>query len=179
MQSALVPNYPLVPIPSTVGSVVSSSSCSCFNNKKTKHFSRRPHVQLYCSSSGNKVDFDSEALLPQNDDDLDIEIKIEIEKTGNNCRRIQSEIGIEAPLSTVWNLLTDYERLADFIPGLAVCRLLHKTHNSARLFQVRHCPQFATTYICLFWPKKKKLPIYYICQATNIHIYLLPHISIS
>ncbi|KAM1871431.1 hypothetical protein FF1_047307 [Malus domestica] len=101
---------------------------------------------VQCSSS-NKVD---SSILSQDDDDddatesvaicedidLDIDIEIEIEKTGNNCRRIRLEIGIEAPLNTVWNLLTDYERLADFIPGLAVCQVLDKTDGYARLLQI-------------------------------------------
>jgi hypothetical protein len=60
----------------------------------------------------------------------------EIEKLGKNTRRIRSRIIIDAPFHTLWNILTDYERLADFIPGLAVSQLLHKTDNYARLFQV-------------------------------------------
>ncbi|XP_016649492.1 PREDICTED: uncharacterized protein LOC103327240 isoform X2 [Prunus mume] len=112
---------------------VYSSSFIKPNHSTVSHSSCRPHAQ--CLSS-NK--FDS-AFLSQDDEDDDDDQAVsedEIEKTGNNCRRIRSEIGIEAPLNTVWNLLTDYERLADFIPGLAVCRLLHKTDNYARLFQI-------------------------------------------
>lgn len=60
----------------------------------------------------------------------------EIEKLGKNTRRIRSRIAIDAPLHTIWNILTDYERLADFIPGLALSQLLHKTDNYARLFQI-------------------------------------------
>ena len=60
----------------------------------------------------------------------------EIEKLGENTRRIRSRIAIDATLHTIWNILTDYERLADFIPGLALSQLLHKTDNYARLFQV-------------------------------------------
>ncbi|KAM1114708.1 hypothetical protein ACFX13_048231 [Malus domestica] len=125
-------------------------SFSIFRNPNlftaVSQFSSSPHVQVQCSSS-NKVD---SSILSQDDDDddatesvaigeeidLDIDIEIEIEKTGNNCRRIRLEIGIEAPLNTVWNLLTDYERLADFIPGLAVCQVLDKTDGYARLLQI-------------------------------------------
>ncbi|XP_058082879.1 uncharacterized protein LOC131230871 [Magnolia sinica] len=63
-------------------------------------------------------------------------VDIEIEKIGNNSRRIRSRIGIDASLETVWNLLTDYERLSDFIPGLAVSQLLEKKENFAKLFQI-------------------------------------------
>ncbi|KAK4282641.1 hypothetical protein QN277_013995 [Acacia crassicarpa] len=68
----------------------------------------------------------------QEEGDVHIEVKI-LEK---NSRRIESRIPIDAPLTTVWNILTDYERLADFIPGLAVSKLLEKGENYARLFQV-------------------------------------------
>ncbi|KAL0538088.1 hypothetical protein IC582_027083 [Cucumis melo] len=60
---------------------------------------------------------------------------IQIEKLGTNSRRIYSRIGIDAPLQAVWNILTDYERLADFIPGLAISQILFKIGNHARLFQ--------------------------------------------
>jgi hypothetical protein len=36
-------------------------------------------------------------------------------------RRIKAEISVNADIESVWNALTDYERLADFIPNL-VCR---------------------------------------------------------
>lgn len=155
--------------PNLAASVFSSSFIKP-NHSTVSHSSCRRHAQ--CSSS-NK--FDS-AFLSQDDedddddqavsedgngdvsinmdaaaDDIDIDIDVEIEKTGNNCRRIRSEIGIGAPLNTVWNLLTDYERLADFIPGLAVCRLLHKTDNYARLFQVCSLICVACVCVCLFF----------------------------
>lgn len=63
-------------------------------------------------------------------------VSIEIKKMGRNSRRIRSKIGIDASLDTVWNILTDYERLADFIPGLAVSKLVEKKENFARLSQI-------------------------------------------
>ncbi|KAL9318773.1 hypothetical protein ACSQ67_015290 [Phaseolus vulgaris] len=61
---------------------------------------------------------------------------IEVTKLDKNSRRIESRISIEASLSSIWNILTDYERLADFIPGLAVSQLLQKGDNYARLLQI-------------------------------------------
>lgn len=61
---------------------------------------------------------------------------IEIKETGHNSRRILSRIGIDATLDTIWSILTDYERLSDFIPGLAVSELMEKRENFARLYQV-------------------------------------------
>ncbi|XP_042516799.1 uncharacterized protein LOC122091051 isoform X2 [Macadamia integrifolia] len=63
-------------------------------------------------------------------------LNVEIVKLGNNSRRIRSRIAIDADLKTIWNLLTDYERLVDFIPGLAVSQLLEKRENFARIFQI-------------------------------------------
>ncbi|GJN16600.1 hypothetical protein PR202_gb03603 [Eleusine coracana subsp. coracana] len=53
-----------------------------------------------------------------------------------NRRMVRARVDIEAPLEAVWETLTDYEGLADFIPGLSECRLLHKDHRFARLYQV-------------------------------------------
>ncbi|KAL7093106.1 hypothetical protein ACP275_11G022500 [Erythranthe tilingii] len=74
--------------------------------------------------------------LPADSEIQDDSIEIEIEKTGKNSRTIRSKVAVQASLQTVWNTLTDYERLADFIPGLAVSQLLEKRDNFARLFQI-------------------------------------------
>ncbi|XP_051140898.1 uncharacterized protein LOC127258191 [Andrographis paniculata] len=63
-------------------------------------------------------------------------VEIAVEKIGRNQRRIRSKVAVQASLQTVWDILTDYERLADFIPGLAVSQLLEKGEKFARLFQV-------------------------------------------
>lgn len=63
-------------------------------------------------------------------------VYIEIKKLGRNSRRIRSNIEIAASLDTVWNILTDYEKLVDIIPGLAVSELVEKKGNFARLYQV-------------------------------------------
>ncbi|KAI4349830.1 hypothetical protein L6164_010379 [Bauhinia variegata] len=65
-------------------------------------------------------------------------VYIQVKKLEKNSRRIESRISIDAPLISVWKILTDYERLADFIPGLAVSQLLEKGDNYARLYQVCH-----------------------------------------
>ncbi|KAI9400044.1 hypothetical protein POPTR_002G185100v4 [Populus trichocarpa] len=61
---------------------------------------------------------------------------IEIKKLQKNSRRIRSKISINASLDTVWKILTDYEKLADFIPSLAVSKLIDKKDNFARLYQI-------------------------------------------
>lgn len=59
-----------------------------------------------------------------------------IESVGKNKRRIVVAIPVDAPLEALWNVLTDYERLAEFLPGLAVCEVQDRWQNGARLFQI-------------------------------------------
>lgn len=99
---------------------------SCSANSSNKH-----EVSVYEEGEGEDVDVEDEYCATSLDD-----IEIEIENTGKNSRRIRSTIPIEASLQTVWNMLTDYSRLAEFIPNLTISQLLEKGDNFARLFQV-------------------------------------------
>ncbi|CAH8349363.1 unnamed protein product [Eruca vesicaria subsp. sativa] len=63
-------------------------------------------------------------------------VLIEVKKLEKSSRRIRSKIGMEASLDAVWSVLTDYEKLSDFIPGLVVSELVEKEGNRARLFQM-------------------------------------------
>ncbi|XP_077221852.1 uncharacterized protein LOC143855632 [Tasmannia lanceolata] len=91
-------------------------------------------------SNSSLIDSDSESesepFVSSSDSESVSEVETKIEKIRRNAIRIRSRIRIEAGLETVWNLLTNYEGLADFIPGLAVCRLLEKGENFAKLYQV-------------------------------------------
>ncbi|KAF2572873.1 hypothetical protein F2Q70_00000074 [Brassica cretica] len=60
-------------------------------------------------------------------------VLISVEKLEKSSRRIRSKVGIEASLDAV---LTDYEKLSEFIPGLVVSELVEKEGNRVRLFQV-------------------------------------------
>ncbi|XP_031283311.1 uncharacterized protein LOC116141986 isoform X2 [Pistacia vera] len=46
------------------------------------------------------------------------EVRCEVEVVSWRERRIKAEISVSADVDSVWNALTDYERLADFIPNL-------------------------------------------------------------
>ncbi|XP_031498027.1 uncharacterized protein LOC116262685 [Nymphaea colorata] len=61
---------------------------------------------------------------------------IKIEKSGRNRRRVRARVRIATSLEAVWDVLTDYERLIDFIPGLAVCRLIERSGGFVRMFQI-------------------------------------------
>lgn len=100
-----------------------------------------PCLTHICHSSSNPVESPvSEAVEP--DAELEIEredgFQIEVEKVKGrkNTRRIKAQVQIGAQLETVWAVLTNYEGLADFIPGLAVSQLLHYEENFARIYQV-------------------------------------------
>lgn len=45
-------------------------------------------------------------------------VKCEVEVVSWRERRIRAEISVNADVESVWSSLTDYERLADFIPNL-------------------------------------------------------------
>ncbi|KAH0855286.1 LOW QUALITY PROTEIN: hypothetical protein HID58_013728, partial [Brassica napus] len=68
------------------------------------------------------TDEKSEELVVVGDDGVLIEVK----KLEKSSRRIRSKIGMEASLDAVWSVLTDYEKLSDFIPGLVVSELVEK-----------------------------------------------------
>ncbi|EOA21230.1 hypothetical protein CARUB_v10001585mg [Capsella rubella] len=63
-------------------------------------------------------------------------VLIEVKKLEKSSRRIRSKVGMEASLDSVWSVLTDYEKLSDFIPGLVVSELVEKEGNRVRLFQM-------------------------------------------
>ena len=48
----------------------------------------------------------------------DRNVNCEVEVISWRERRIKAEISVNADVESVWNALTDYERLADFIPNL-------------------------------------------------------------
>ncbi|KAH9787098.1 polyketide cyc domain-containing protein [Citrus sinensis] len=99
----------------------------------------------YCSNTNS-----SELDIEEDDDDVLSEegsgsqtqslhgdgVCIEIKKLGRNSRRIRSKIEIDASLDTVWHILTDYEKLADFVPNLAVSQVVEKNDNFVRLYQI-------------------------------------------
>ncbi|XP_022870532.1 uncharacterized protein LOC111389794 isoform X1 [Olea europaea var. sylvestris] len=113
--------------------ILKSSSYNLFNLRS--YVGRNSGSSPDTDNNDNEDDQDAYevSVEPESWDDS---IEIKIEKTGNNSRKIQSKVNVEASLETVWDILTDYERLADFIPGLAVSRLLEKSDNFARLFQI-------------------------------------------
>ncbi|GKA07581.1 START-like domain-containing protein [Tanacetum coccineum] len=99
----------------------------------------RLHFRSKIASSSSKSDIIEslgEGEVDGNGDGEVEGVEVEIEKVSRNRRRIRSKVAIDATLETVWGILTDYERLADYIPGLVVSQVLDKQTNFARLLQV-------------------------------------------
>lgn len=58
-----------------------------------------------------------------------------IEAPAHNCRRIAAAVRVDAPIALVWQVLTDYNHLADFIPNLAVSQTFPHPSGGIRLQQ--------------------------------------------
>lgn len=58
-----------------------------------------------------------------------------IERPLANRRVVSSDVVINTPLETVWNVLSDYSRLAEYIPNLAISKLQPHPKGGIRLEQ--------------------------------------------
>jgi ribosome-associated toxin RatA of RatAB toxin-antitoxin module len=63
-------------------------------------------------------------------------VRVEIEKVAERQRKITGTIQIPQPPEIVWQVLTDYEGLADFIPNLAQSRRLEHPSGGIRVEQI-------------------------------------------
>ncbi|MCO5576802.1 hypothetical protein L7F22_030622 [Adiantum nelumboides] len=106
---------------------------------QARHQTPRRKISLFAYSESGKQ------LTRHEDDNGSAEIfsnenpfsTLTIEPNGKNTRRIVVAISIDAPLEKLWSVLTDYEGLANFLPGLAVCKVEDRWETGARLFQVQ------------------------------------------
>lgn len=132
----------LHPHPFHYNKTLSTTPCS-FNSKTTPFFYPASKSNNPITLDDDADDDDSEnslltadAQAQEPDSLVEDGVFIEVTKLEKNSRRIESRISIHASLDSVWSILTDYERLADFIPGLALSKLIQKAPNFARLLQV-------------------------------------------
>ncbi|XP_068660004.1 uncharacterized protein [Aristolochia californica] len=86
----------------------------------------RPRVFSLFSVEGegdnrkNHIDKQRESKEKENGLNEDQRVHCEVDVVSWRERRVRAWISVEADVDSVWNVLTDYERLADFIPNL-VC----------------------------------------------------------
>ncbi|KAJ7281167.1 hypothetical protein O6H91_Y368100 [Diphasiastrum complanatum] len=112
--------------PSSVRAVKQSDSSNSIADDEEFEF--REAEEVGSAEDGDKFD-DFEKVSEGN-------VDVMVEKIGSNKRRVTAHVCIEAPLDTVWQVLTDYEGLADFIPNLVACQLLERREHGARLLQI-------------------------------------------
>jgi hypothetical protein len=74
-------------------------------------------VDLLTALQDSKLPAQGEVLAAAN-------VKISTEKRPARERRILASVIIPAPVEKVWQVITDYERLADFVPNVTSSKLL-------------------------------------------------------
>ncbi len=67
---------------------------------------------------------------------IEPDIKIQIEQLEGRQQHIFAQIQIPYPLEQVWEVLTDYEALAEFMPGLRESRCLERSPGGVRVEQI-------------------------------------------
>lgn len=78
---------------------------------------------------------DSDSVI-QLSNSLGQKVSIKTEKLAPRQRQIVASVIIPCALEQVWQILTDYESLADFIPNLTSSRLLSRPDGGIRLEQI-------------------------------------------
>ncbi|MGD1864000.1 MAG: SRPBCC family protein [Phormidesmis sp.] len=63
-------------------------------------------------------------------------VTISTEKRPARERRILASVEIPQPIDKVWQVITDYDHLADFIPSLSTSKVLSHTDSRIRLEQI-------------------------------------------
>ncbi len=63
-------------------------------------------------------------------------VEVQVEKIADRQRQITAQIKIPHSVEQVWQVLTNYEALADFIPNLAQSRRLDSPNGGIRLEQI-------------------------------------------
>lgn len=76
------------------------------------------------------------SLAPQTLSSLLDTVEVKIEQLSARQRQISAKILISHPIEPIWQVLTDYEALADFIPNLSISQRLEHPTGGIRLEQV-------------------------------------------
>lgn len=90
-----------------------STTTTAFPNLTTKSYASR-------SNHPNLKNSGEDELQEEQQQEQDRDVDWQVDVVSWRERRIHAEICVQADIDSVWNALTDYERLADFIPNL-VC----------------------------------------------------------
>ena len=71
-----------------------------------------------------------------NNNNKDDSIQVLIEAPDFNSRRISASVVVDADINSIWNIITDYNNLAQHVPNLVVSQTVGNRYgNNVRLFQ--------------------------------------------
>lgn len=83
------------------------------------------------------ADTDEAQALMEAYRDLPLEdVEVQTDKAEGRQRQISAKIRIPYPPEKVWQILTDYDHLADFIPNLTKSRRVEHPHGGIRVEQI-------------------------------------------
>lgn len=134
---------------------------------------QRPHSLEKLNMIGSLFNWKS------SDEDGD-EVPVLIESPNSSTRRISSSIIVNRPIEDVWRILTDYDRLADYVPNLTQSKVIGKPPGTktkgVRLFQVSngaYVYDLITTGICTNWSSYRKVQLIILSFESTSGFYLL------
>lgn len=93
-----------------------------------------PNIELDFPAATD--DSHAEVVLGPEEASLLQSVEVQTETVADRQRQITAKIQIPHPVEQVWQILTDYEALAEFIPNLAKSRRLKHPTGGIRLEQV-------------------------------------------
>lgn len=64
------------------------------------------------------------------------DVEVKTDKAEGRQRQISARIQIPYPTDKVWQILTDYDRLADFVPNLTQSQRIQHPHGGIRIEQI-------------------------------------------
>jgi ribosome-associated toxin RatA of RatAB toxin-antitoxin module len=102
---------------------------------KASDLNQKP--DLLTAASDFKVELESGTLKSATDPAILQAVEIKIEQLEGRQRRVFAKIQVPYPLEQVWQILTDYEAFAEFMPSLTQSRRLEHPTGGIRMEQVR------------------------------------------
>ncbi|CAL5228575.1 g11732 [Coccomyxa viridis] len=117
-------------LPSQPEALLQRGLKGCFKSSKAAPTGRKSLVHRYKSSGQRSSRRSCQTCARAS------EVALLVEPASNNARKLFAGVDIAAPVSVVWESLTDYDGLGTFIPGLAENRCLQRKQQGAKLLQI-------------------------------------------
>jgi ribosome-associated toxin RatA of RatAB toxin-antitoxin module len=96
-----------------------------------------PELEMSSIAPNNEnLDEDLALLEADAEDALRAGVTVSTDRLGGRRRQISAQIYIPHSQTQIWQILTDYDRLADFIPSLAKSQRLPQFQEQVRIEQI-------------------------------------------